>query len=213
MQVIRERGAREFVFLGDAIGYIPSAKVVRRLKALGGRIHCVLGNHEAMLMHEDIDEDRDRVYQLARVRRLLSEADMGFLASWAPSLEMNVGRFRVAFVHGSPNDPTYGYVYPDTDLNPFGKPADYLFMGNSHYPFVRRSNDCCFVNVGSCGLPRDHGSFGAAALFDDQSGAVEVCRFDIEAANNKLVRDIPGIHSSVIAVMSRRKHDFYGTRV
>ncbi|MBL8344037.1 MAG: metallophosphoesterase family protein [Rubrivivax sp.] len=213
VQVLQERGARSFVFLGDAVGYIPSAEVVRRLQDMGGRVRCIRGNHEALLLNGDLEAERDRVYQLAALRPLLTDEEIGFLASWPPFLHAKMGRFNVAFVHGSPSDPTYGYVYPDTDLGPFGTPADFLFMGNSHHPFVRRSNDCCFVNVGSCGLPRDHGSLGAAATFDDDSGAVEVYRFDIEAANGRAMRGPPALHPSVVAVMSRRKDEIYGTRV
>ena len=213
LQVLRGLGAREFVFLGDSIGYIPSVEVVDRLMALDGQVRCVMGNHEALLLSGEVDEEHDRIYQLARVRNMLSDAQFNFLAAWPTSLATMLGRYQVTFVHGSPVDPTFGYVYPDTDLAPFGKPSDYVFMGNSHHPFVRWSYDCCFVNVGSCGFPRDDGSCGAAATFNDQTGAVEIYRFDIGSANDRLLHRAQGLHPSVIAVMARRKEDIYGPRV
>ncbi|MDP1531982.1 MAG: metallophosphoesterase family protein [Rubrivivax sp.] len=213
IQVLRGLGATEFVFIGDSIGYIPSAEVVGRLMALDDRVRCVMGNHEALLLRGEIDEDRDRVYQLTRIGKMLSDSQIRFLAAWPTMLQTKLGRYHVTFVHGSPVDPTYGYVYPDTDLTPFGSPADYFFMGNSHRPFVRWSNDCCFINVGSCGLPRDDGSYGAAATFNDQTGAVEVYRFDIEAANDRLLHQTQALHASVIAVMLRRSKEIYGTHV
>ena len=210
--LLRRLGAREFFFLGDAVGYIPSADVVRRLMEMGGTVRCVLGNHEAMLLAGNPDPERDVVYQLERTRDMLSPREIGFIESWPASIDAALGRFRTRFVHGSPAEPTYGYVYPDTDLAPFGRPADYVFLGNSHHPFVRWSDDCCFVNPGSCGLPRDDGSSGSVALFDTEAGTVVVHRYSIELANEKLLRDLPGLHPSVVAVMSRRKDTIHGTR-
>lgn len=211
--VLRARGAQDFLFLGDAVGYIPSADVVHRLVAMGPRVRCIRGNHEAYLLSGNVGDARDRVYQLARTKQLLSAADLRYIESWPASLELRSGKFALQLVHGSPSDPTHGYVYPDTDLSGFDSEADFVFMGNSHHPFVRRSGSCSYVNVGSCGLPRDHGALGAAALFDDQDGSVEVLRFDIEAAHVKVLRDISGIDDSVREVMLRRKDVFYGTRV
>lgn len=205
-------GAKRYVFLGDAVGYVPSPKVVQRLMAMQRDTLCILGNHEAMLLNGAIDEERDRVYQLEKVRSQLSEEELEFIRGWPRSMTVNIGGHDVLFIHGSPADPTFGYVYPDTDLTPFGKPADYVFLGNSHYPFVRWSANCCFVNPGSCGLPRDDGCLGAAALFDPESGSVTVHRFDIAAATAKLVDDNANLHPSVISLWSRRSANIYGQR-
>lgn len=212
VNVLQRLGAREFVFLGDAVGYVPSVEVVRRLRSMGVRVRCIRGNHEALLMQGELEQERDQVYQLSNTKAALSSQELEFLNAWPVSLQVTVGHFRVQFVHGNPADPTFGYVYPDTDLAPFGSPADYVFMGNSHHPFVRRSNGCCFVNVGSCGLPRDDGALGAAATFDRESGEVEVYRFDIGTANERAIRSF-ALHPSVVAVMARRNEGAYGTRV
>jgi predicted phosphodiesterase len=110
---------------------------------------------------------------------------------------------RCLFVHGSPSDPTYGYVYPDTDLSSFaGFEADVIFMGHTHRPFVRRNGDYLFVNVGSCGLPRDGDPRGSVCLFDTHSRSAEILRFDISQSSEAALSRYR-MHDSVAAALKR----------
>jgi len=206
--VLRGLGATEFIFLGDAVGYIPGIAVVERLAEGHRDFRCILGNHEEMLISGEISPQKDRVYQLSRVRREISAANLKALAQWPRSLELDFAAGRCLFVHGSPNEPTNGYVYPDTELSVFNVSADYVFMGHSHRPFIRRHGGVVYVNVGSCGLPRDDGRYGAAALFDESSGRVHIVRFNIENSFNSLVLD--EVHSSVQSLFNRRDDNFFG---
>lgn len=210
LDILQKEGAEHYYFLGDAVGYIPSIKVVQHLMSMGNLVTCVRGNHEAMLLSKTLDPKRDTIYRLADTRRLMTIEQLQFVEHWPSSRTIHLGESEALMVHGSPTDPTNGYVYPDTDLTPFGSPADYVFMGHSHHPFIRNVNNCCYVNIGSCGLPRDDGRYGAAALFHLSSKKVEVIRFDITGATRNVLQNFPDLHPSVLSVLSRRKEDIYG---
>jgi putative phosphoesterase len=203
-------GARRFLFLGDAVGYIPSAAVVRSLQALGERVECIRGNHEDMLLRANADPKSERVYQLSLTRRLLTAEEIEFLASWPQSRKLSFPCGDALFVHGSPADPLNGYVYPDTELRQFETDAAYVFMGHSHHPFVRSEGATTFVNVGSCGLPRDDGRFAAAALFDGQTGALRLLRFDVTSATSVAFAQAGAVHPSVVSVFDRRRDRVVG---
>lgn len=209
IDLLRGRGARRFLFLGDAVGYLPDWSVVEALRAMvaaGDDVLCLQGNHEAMLLSGATAEPpREAVYQLAPLRQTAPAAATDVLAAW-PASHREVLRdgTRVLFVHGSPADATYGYVYPDTDLAPFAPQADMVFMGHTHRPFIREHAGVRYINVGSCGLPRDDGRYGAAALLDPQGGGVEILRFDI-TAQTRSSPVIDRVHPAVQEVLARRE--------
>ena len=70
-------------------------------------------------------------------------------------------------------------------------------MGHSHYPFSKKSGPVTVVNVGSCGLPRDHSSLLSCVIFNTDSMELKIIRlpFDIEELLDKYKNQI---HSSVI---------------
>jgi len=83
-------------------------------------------------------------------------------------------------------------------------------MGHSHYLFVRSANGTTFVNVGSCGLPRDDGRFGGACLYDTVTGNVQVLRFDIIEKKEAVLAENPPDHPAVHDVLARRNESIFG---
>ncbi len=203
--LLSEQGAQCFYFLGDAIGYIPSIAVLESLERLGGRVKCIRGNHEAMLLEGRGGIARDEVYQLEAVRKKLTPSQVRMISSWPVLRNEMIGDQRVLLVHGSPVDPTYGYVYPDTAISGFGLNVDWVFMSNTHHPFIREQAGTCYVNIGSCGMPRDDGRYGSAALFDSQARKARIIRFDITSESRQALQQFPSVHSSVRDVYGRRR--------
>ncbi|MFQ5722135.1 MAG: metallophosphoesterase family protein, partial [Candidatus Aminicenantales bacterium] len=73
--------------------------------------------------------------------------------------ETILGR-EVQLVHGSPQDPLYQYVMPDTPPDTLRSylnttKADILVTGHTHLPFVASFGKRLFINAGSVGQPRD----------------------------------------------------------
>lgn len=199
-------GAREFLFLGDSLGYIPSVAVTQELLDMGDRVNCILGNHERKVLGQGVDAAREPLYQHQAIRERLSPELCAFVRTWPTHQRRTFGPSSVLFVHGSPLDYSEEYVYPDSDLERFAVREDFVFMGHTHYPFIRKRGGTTFVNVGSCGLPRDDGRYGSCAAFDPETGTASIHRYAIalpETAAGEL-------HSSVLQLFSRRAASLVG---
>jgi predicted phosphodiesterase len=192
----------EIIFLGDAVGYLPGDAVIDRLRSR--QIRSVMGNHEDMLLRGAFSQ-HDAIYRLSETAAGIHPENRAEIARWPKFLEIESDRGILMLLHGSPADPVRGYVYPNTPLEPFavdGRSA--VFMGNTHRPFVRTCNDALFVNVGSCGMPRDCGNLGAVCVFDGSTSKATIMRFDITAATTKAIRRCGGVAPEVAAVFARR---------
>ncbi len=178
-----EIGIDALYVLGDCVGYLPGEDdVLRQLDAAGAQYQ--QGNHETYLLRPtDRTVRNEGIYGLEQARARLGPARLAAIAAWPTRRTLDVDGRRLLLVHGGPDDPIEGYIYPDTDLGPYADlPYDLIFMGHTHRPFVRRRGAKLFVNVGSVGLPRDHGATAACALWDSRSGAARVLRvpFDVD---------------------------------
>ena len=81
-------------------------------------------------------------------------------------------------------------------------------MGHTHRPFLKNSNGTTFVNVGSCGLPRDDGRYGSFATFDPSTRNVKLYRYAIDKFMSKLISNNLGeINPSVLKVFKRRSNN------
>ncbi len=210
IELLQHFGVSRFIFLGDALGYIPSIEVVRALKLLGSDVICIMGNHEKMLLGDTLEMHREEVYQLAKVRDKLNKNDLDFMRDWPTHYAESIGGKSVLFVHGSPDDFTEGYVYPDSELSFVKVDYDFVFMGHTHRPFIRRQENVVYVNVGSCGLPRDDGRYGSVAIFSPSSAEVRVLRFDIVTATERLFASNIFCHKSVRDLYLRRTDSLFG---
>jgi putative phosphoesterase len=167
LEVLREHGATHLFFLGDAVGYLPSRGVIEVIRRQN--ILCVRGNHDVGGPDDAGTED---------------------FALWPLGRVLDVEAIKVQMVHGSPRKPLTEYVYPDTPLEELlaFTSADCVVMGHTHRPFVRSCGRVTFVNVGSCGLPRDDARFGSAVVFDPHASAPwRTLRFNIEEETRHMI--------------------------
>ena len=204
--LLRSRGAETIYFLGDAVGYLPGDDVIAAIEAAG--VVPVLGNHDAMLLERRVDPDREGVFRIGQTLESASSASLEYLATWPDHRAVDSPTGRLLLVHGSPADHLGGYLYPDTELAGLDPDeASFVFNGQTHRPFVRRAERTTYVNVGSCGLPRDCGNLGAACAFDSVSGRAEILRFDIQAATRAALDRCGPVAPEVLAVFDRRGPD------
>jgi len=215
-RVLARLGAAELYFLGDAVGYLPGAEVATRIVDLA--MPAVRGNHEAMLLDPACGRSpRDAVYRLAETAAATPGRVLRALKAWPERRDLQLGCGRALLVHGSPADHLWGYVYPNTELAGLAADpslaAEFVFMGNTHRPFVKAVGGVTFVNVGSCGLPRDVGHLGAACLLDDQTGQVRIVRFDIRAETAAALRRCGPVHARVLETFGRQQTGVVGELV
>jgi putative phosphoesterase len=210
IKALSKLGAERFIFLGDAVGYIPSSDVLITLMDMGTRVQCILGNHEQMLLDGHYPERLESIYQIKSTRALLTPDLIAFVAGWPRFREIEYPCGRALFVHGSPGDYQNGYVYPDTELDVFDVPHDLVFMGHTHRAFLRQQGARRFINVGSCGLPRDDGRYASAVLFDPETGFIRLIRLGLSFFDAGV--DLAGrqVHPSVINLFDRRQEEVLG---
>ena len=210
IKILRHHGAEKFFFLGDAVGYIPTLGVISAIQELGAAISCIRGNHEDILIKEKFDPSREAVYQHKTTKGNMNVNSRDFVITWPTELSLEFKAGNALFIHGSPQDHTYGYVYADTDLGVFSVNEQFVFMGNTHRPFIRQHKGSTFINTGSCGMPRDHGALGSIVLFNDQTGHIRILRFDIQREIQEAVEATGQVHPSVKNLFNRRTQKFEG---
>jgi predicted phosphodiesterase len=196
-------GVDRVFFLGDAVGYMPGeAECLALLDEAGAE--CQKGNHEAMLCGElELSDESDAAYRLGEARGRLSEEDRARICAWPEIRELVLGGRRILLVHGSPEDPVSGYVYPDSDLGGFESlPYDAVITANTHRPFAARAGDILVGNVGSSGMPRDSGGLASFGVYDTDGGDFTVYRvaFDVETVTEQISGRV---HPSVVECLSR----------
>ena len=210
--VLRREGADALYCLGDSVGYLRGLQVIDALR--DSDIPSLAGNHEAMLLSDNIDAAREAVYQLSTTRARLGEETRSAIAAWPHRQTLSTGGLDIFLYHGSPADPANGYLYPDSDLADYDShPPGVIVMGHTHRPFIRATQDKTFINVGSCGLPRDDGRFGCACIFDMEKREAHLLRFGIEAELQQAFHDFGPVHPSVERLLERRAPTLAGTVV
>lgn len=164
---LARRDADRVVCLGDAVqGGAQPAEVVDRLRALACPV--VMGNADAWLLSgvetspTPPPPERQAVLDDVRVWSLtkLSTADRAFMASFAPTVTMEVGGRRFLGFHGSPSS-FDEVLLPTTPRESFERAlaphaADFMAGGHVHLQFVRRFATSLHVNPGSVGVAYLH---------------------------------------------------------
>lgn len=181
LRALKKLGVDAVYFLGDAGGYLPGECEVLRILATNP-VFCQLGNHDAMLLGRlPLPGERDTIYRLHDARARISRPQWKFLESWPEQRIERLGNRTALLVHGSPAESLKGYVYPDSDCSMFEHlPYNVIFMGNTHYPFVKNLGEMLIVNVGSCGLPRDQGDAPAFAVYESETNQAEIFRIRLD---------------------------------
>lgn len=217
LKVLEANGAETLICLGDTIGYLPSTDTIEILRSIPNMSIVIKGNHEQMILTgEDkagnpLSPERLKIYNSKTICEKLTEQQQEYLNDLPLSHTEILPCGKALFVHGAPDDELYGYVYPDTDLSPWEDlDYDYIFMGHTHRPFIATHKNKTFINVGSCGMPRDHGSLGACALFDEHTGNARILRFSIAEETAGILEDEDSIHDSVIRLFERIPSTYTG---
>ena len=124
--------------------------------------------------------------------RLSAEA-MTYLGSLPRALTIEQSGTRLHLVHATPRDPIYEYLSGDAPesewLAAVGELAgreEWLFLGHTHKPFVRRVGRLTVVNPGSLGMPVDGDPRACLAIWQDGEVALRRIRYDVAGAVARL---------------------------
>jgi putative phosphoesterase len=171
IQYLKIKNVKRFFFLGDYVGYLPDVNEVIDFVKNYGEI-AICGNHEAMLLNRiSTNADNERVYKHSAAKSIITTSNLEYITNLESSQELFIEGKKILLVHGSPNNPLCGYIYIDFDLTKFSTLSyDFVFMGHTHRPFIKKEGSSTFVNVGSCGLP----------IYDSQLGKADIHRLQMD---------------------------------
>ncbi len=203
-------GAESFISVGDVVGYGAAPReCIALLREIGA--HVVQGNHDAAVAGK-LELTYFNSYAKDAVlwtRQQMSREELNWICGLPLVLELQ----HCAVAHGALHRPErFDYILgvgdAEASLDELRLPV--CFVGHSHVPItiLRHTEapnqtshspdltldlaDCCgaLVNVGSVGQPRDEDPRTAFALFDAESGIVEILReeYDIEREATRIRR-------------------------
>ena len=181
----------EVYCLGDIVGYGADPKEV--MKTLSRKkIPSVMGNHDYAASSGDVLKFNpfaaDSIYKNIE---MISENELKFLGSLDKKMTVDLEGTKIYFVHGSPRDPLWEYVYEGDNLKIHldTSKSDVLVMGHTHIPFTREIGGRLVMNAGSVGQPRDGDPRASFLVFDSEKGEGEIIRvhYNTDAAAQKII--------------------------
>lgn len=167
---------------GDLVGYYFSPRsVLTQLQQWN--VEMVRGNHEEMLcgVRSGVLDGSLVTARYGPGLRLaleqMSESELDMLCALPHPKRLDVGGRKILLCHGAPWSVNQ-YVYPDADDELIARCAsshdDLTVMGHTHYPMCRSVGNSLLVNPGSVGQPRNRVAMAQWALYDTDSGEVEM---------------------------------------
>ncbi len=190
---------------GDIVGYNTNPNEVCELLEKK-QVTCILGNHDQAILSKDYSWFNSVAeVALQWTQENISKKSTSFLKSLSTFHEEIIENKKHFFVHGSPEDHLYQYVFPgvsDKILEKFLKStkADVLVMGHTHFPFTRKLGNKLVVNPGSVGQPRDNNPKASYAIMDGLEASIRRVPYDFITTQKKLKNaDLPYYLSARLA--------------
>jgi predicted phosphodiesterase len=129
----------------------------------------------------------------AHFRPLISLKSMDYLRSlpagstyWAEGATFHL-------IHATPRDPLFEYLNGDAPesewrsaIGDLAHKDEWLFVGHTHEPFVRKIGRLTIVNPGSLGMPVDVDPRGCLAMWQNGEVTLKRIRYDVEGAVKRL---------------------------
>lgn len=181
------------VFLGDLIDYgMRPNETAEALEGLSLPLLGMLrGNHEDALLRGDTSRfSSPRGAVMSRYTgEHITPRTRGYLGGFQADghMELRLEGRRVLLVHGSLEDPFWGGLAPESDLDTY-RPYDLVLSAHTHRPHCfaryfpsadspfRGEKKTVFLNPGSVGQPRNHDPRAQYAVLDLRSGEVVLAK-------------------------------------
>lgn len=183
----------ELWVLGDLVNYGPLPAEVVSFVRSNSRI-VIRGNHDNAVGFDMDPRCTPRYKDMAdeTMRYSMSLLDDGakrFLRELPleKTLERDGNRF--CLCHAIPSNPLYGYCPEDSDLWPKELEqvdADFLLVGHTHTPFIRKIGNKTIVNPGSLGQPKTGKSDACYAVWENGKFELKQFAYPVEKAVQRI---------------------------
>lgn len=144
---------------GDITGFYPFVnEVIDEMKK--NNVISVRGNHDQYLIEGKAPDDKKEEIKksVERMKKLISNEGLDYIKTLPEYIKLTIDNKKVMITHGSPWNHLEERIYPDyPSFDRFKElDLDFVILGHTHYPFIRKVGDLIVVNPGSCGQPRDY---------------------------------------------------------
>jgi putative phosphoesterase len=201
---IRSLGVDRIVCLGDVATLGPRPhEVIGLLREL--RCPCIRGNHDDFLIDPELiakyTDAPPIVQAVLACRESLGRAEIEFVATFQPTLDLDLDGTRLALFHGTPRSNTEDILAttPANELDDAlgGERPTVMAGGHTHIQMLRQHHGTLVVNPGSVGLPfqayAHHGP--PRVLAHAEYGVVESVRGSVQVG----LRRVPVERATLLA--------------
>ncbi|HID43264.1 MAG TPA: metallophosphoesterase [Archaeoglobaceae archaeon] len=163
---------------GDVVGYYPYPnETIEKFIETG--IESVFGNHDYAVVKSDFSGMNPYATEAARyTRRVIDRKKL----EWLSSLPLSIKTEYFVIYHGMPAEDELAYtvyLFPEDPLIEFlVEKYGITVVGHTHIQFIEYHDKRMLINPGSVGQPRDGDSRAAYAIFDTESGKVNLERVE-----------------------------------
>ncbi len=181
---------------GDLVSYGPHPREVIDFIRSQATV-AVRGNHDEALAHSVDCRCAPASKPLAEATRavhtrMLSADQTAYLGALPLTGALHADGKKLFSVHASPREHLYRYTLtpdaPDEHLRDEvdGVEAEFILLGHTHFPMIRRVGTRTVVNPGSVGQPRDGDPRASYAVIEDGVPELRRAAYDLE----RTVRDL-----------------------
>ncbi len=188
LSVLPEFGDELWV-LGDLVNYGPSPyEVVSFVRRHSETV--IRGNHDHAVGFDVDPRCTPRYAEMADATMQFSKAKLdteskAFLRNLPLTRELERDDRTFYLCHAIPSNPLYGYCPEDSDLWPRELEqvnADFLLVGHTHTPFIRKIGNKTIVNPGSLGQPKTGKADACYAVWEEGRFQLKQFTYPVEAA-------------------------------
>jgi putative phosphoesterase len=204
------------ICLGDIVDYGPDPdKCIDLLQKKD--IPTIRGNHDNAVAFKVDCQCGYKYKHLSIATReytweVLDKSQMEYLQKLPLLIREKINGKKLYLTHASPRS-MFEYIKPETPdeeilkmIDEATEPveAEFLGVGHSHIPMNRKLGNLTIINPGSVGQPRDRDPRAGCAVFDTETGEVELLRleYDIETVCTKIEEQMP--HAAELTAILRR---------
>lgn len=181
------------IFLGDAVDFGPNPKECVRflMNSSLGRFHGVRGDDDHALAYGiNCVCSKELMGLSSRTREwgegFITGKEVGFLRRLPFDSYITLDGLNLYLAHGSLNHRPYRGINPDTGEfeteNEFfgGINTDFILVGHSHKPYIKRLSRMTILNPGSVGQPMDFNPRASYAVIENGEATIKRVKYDIE---------------------------------
>ena len=127
---------------------------------------------DLMIHLGDVEGGEEEIIQMAGCPVEMVSGNNDFFCDLEREKELQIGKYKVLITHGH-----YYYVAAGVEhliKEAFGRGADIVMFGHTHYPMIRREGGLTVINPGSLSYPRQEGRRPSYIVMEtDPQGGVE----------------------------------------